>query len=52
MLFRSNSDYVKKFVLLKDCISPVPGFEKLQEQFIADMTAKGMKLSTTVDVLK
>jgi nicotinamidase-related amidase len=48
----SNADYVQKFTLLTDAISPVPGFEKLQEQFIADMTAKGMKLSTTVDVLK
>jgi nicotinamidase-related amidase len=48
----SNAEYVKKFTLLTDGVSPVPGFEKLQEQFIADMTALGMKLSTTVDVLK
>ena len=48
----SNADYVKKFVLLTDAISPVPGFEALQEQFIKDMTVRGMQLSTTVDVLK
>lgn len=42
-----NSDYVKKFTLLKDTISPVPMCEKLQDNFIAEMTARGMKMSTT-----
>lgn len=47
----SNAEYVKKFTLLTDAISPVPGFEALQEKFIADMTAMGMQLSTTDKVL-
>ncbi|MFA4971241.1 MAG: hypothetical protein WC683_01425 [bacterium] len=48
----SSADYVQKFVLLTDALSPVPGFEKLQEDFVAEMTAKGMQTSTTVDVLR
>lgn len=48
----SNSDYVKKFVLLKDCISPVPGFEKAQEDFIAEMTARGMRVTDSASYLK
>jgi len=46
-----NDDYVKKLVLLTDGTSPVPGFEKLQDEFIKKMTARGMQQSTTVDFL-
>ena len=42
-----NADYIKKIVLLTDTISPVPGFEKHQADFIAAMTARGMQTSTT-----
>jgi hypothetical protein len=38
-------------ILLTDVVSPVPGFERLQEDFLADLTAKGMQLSTTKEVL-
>jgi len=48
----SDKDYVKKFTLLTDAVSPVPGFEKLQADFISEMTARGMKLSTTSDVMR
>jgi len=48
----SNPDYIKKLVLLTDATSPVTGFEKNQEDFINEMTAKGMRVSTTVDYLK
>jgi nicotinamidase/pyrazinamidase len=48
----SDAGYVSKFTLLTDGTSPVPGFVPLQEQFVNDMTKRGMKLSTTVDVLK
>jgi nicotinamidase-related amidase len=41
------SDAVSKITLLTDTTSPVPGFEALQEQFIADLTARGMQLTTT-----
>jgi nicotinamidase-related amidase len=45
-------DIVKKLVLLTDATSPVPGSEKLQEDFIKEMTAKGMQLSTTDKFLR
>ena len=46
-----DDSYVKKLVLLKDATSPVPGFEKFQDDFIKEMTARGMQISTTVDFL-
>ena len=36
-----SPDEVKKFYLLKDCMSAVPGFEKLAEDFYRDMEAQG-----------
>jgi len=48
----SDREYVKKFVLLQDAISPVPGFEKLQSDFVSEMTARGMKIASTVDIMK
>lgn len=49
----NNPEHVKKMVLLTDATSPVPFpiFEKMAADFIRDMTAKGMKTSTTVDFL-
>lgn len=47
----SNPDFVNKMVLLTDATSNVDTFEKLGEDFIREMTAKGMKLSTTTDIL-
>lgn len=44
--------YIKKMVLLTDATSPVPGFESFQDAFIRDMTAAGMRLSTTTDFLR
>jgi nicotinamidase-related amidase len=46
-----DDSYVKKIVFLTDAVSPVPGFEKQQEDFIAEMTKRGMQLSTTKDFL-
>ena len=40
---------VSKIVLLTDATSPVPGFEPFQDDFLREMTARGMKLSTTTD---
>jgi len=45
----SDDSYVGKLVLLEDATSPVSGFESLQEDFIKEMTGRGMKLSTTID---
>ena len=47
----SNSDYIKKMVLLRDCMSSVPGFEKQGEDFIKDMTARGLSVSNSIDYL-
>ncbi len=44
-----NDDYVKKIVLLQDATSPVTGFENLQEDFIKEMTSKGMQVFNTAD---
>lgn len=42
-----SEDYVKKLVFLKDASSPVTGFENLEEKFLKEMTARGMKVATT-----
>jgi len=47
----SDPAYVAKMVLLTDATSPVPGFEAFQEDFVRDMTALGMRSSTTTDFL-
>ena len=47
-----DDSYISKIVLITDATSPVPGFEHLQDDFIKDMTARGMQLSTTTDFLK
>lgn len=46
----NDDSYIKKLVLLTDATSPVTGFEKLQSDFIDDMTKKGMQLATTADL--
>ncbi len=42
---------VSKIVLLTDATSPVTGFESFQDDFLREMTGRGMKLSTTTDFL-
>ena len=42
---------IGKLVLLEDATSPVTGFEQFQVDFIKVMTARGMKISNTVDFL-
>jgi len=42
-----NKEYIEKLVLLTDASSPVPGFANLTEDFIKDMSAKGMKTTIT-----
>lgn len=49
---------IKKMVLLQDATSDVPDlpgstmFKDMGEQFVSDMMAKGMQVSTTIDFLK
>lgn len=47
-----DDSYVKKMILLGDGTSPVPMFEKFQEDFIKEMTGRGMQISNTVEFLK
>lgn len=42
---------VAKMVLLTDATSSVAGFESLGEDFVRDMSSRGMRLATTTDVL-
>ena len=46
-----NTSYIKRLVLLEDATSPVPGFERFQSDFVKEMTAQGMQISTTRDFL-
>lgn len=47
-----SDDLIRKIVLLTDCMSPVPTFEKFQEDFFLDMKARGVQFSTSKDFLK
>ena len=47
----SDPKYIQKLTLLTDATSDVPGYEFLGDAFVKDLTAQGMKLSTTVDFL-
>ena len=42
---------IKKFILLEDCCSNVPGFEGLGRDFVKDMKARGMRTTTSTDYL-
>jgi nicotinamidase-related amidase len=44
-----GDDNVKKFTLLEDTASNVPGFEKLGRDFVTTMVKKGMRVTTTKD---
>lgn len=41
----------QKLVLLTDAFSPVPGFEALQDAFLAELTAAGARTATTEELL-
>jgi len=46
-----GDENIKKFVLLKDTCSNVPTFEKMGEEFVTEMTDRGMQMSTSTDFL-
>ena len=46
-----GEDNISKFVLLEDCSSNVAGSEFLGEQFVNEMVARGMRVTTSVDYL-
>ena len=45
--FFPGNSFAKKLVLLMDGTSPLAGFVPLQDQFIDEMTARGMEIATT-----
>ena len=47
----SDARFIEKLVLLTDATSPVTGFEHYQTDFMADMLARGMRTSTTLEIL-
>lgn len=47
----SDPAYLRKVVLLKDAMSCIPGFEQNFLNFVKDMEAKGMQVSTTKEFL-
>ena len=47
----SDDSLVKKLVLLTDATSDVTGFENFGEDFVKDMTKRGMQVTTTKDFL-
>lgn len=49
--FGDSYDF-SKWVLLEDCQSPVMGFEKLQVGAMTEMSAKGMRIMTSTEMLK
>lgn len=42
---------IRRLVLLEDATSPVPGFEQFQSDFIREMSARGMQVTTTREFL-
>lgn len=50
-VFGSGYDF-RKWVLLEDCQSPVPGFENLQDAAMGEMADKGMRIMTSTSLLK
>ena len=48
----SDPKYISKIHLLRDATGNVPGFEALGEDFVRELSAKGMKVTTTTDFIK
>lgn len=47
----SAPEYIRKIHLLTDATSNVPGFESLGEDFVREMTARGMQCTTTTEFM-
>jgi len=46
-----DDGFVRKLVLLTDATSGIPGFEPQAETFLRELTARGMRTSTTAEFL-
>lgn len=47
-----GEENISKLVLLDDCTSSVTGFENLGDDFVSEMTKRGLKVSNSKDFLK
>lgn len=47
----SDPKYVQKIHLLRDATGNVPGFDQYGEDFVKELTAKGMRITTTTEFL-
>ena len=47
-----DDSYVQKMAFLEDASSPVPTFEQFTEDFIKEMTGRGMKITKTTEWMK
>ncbi len=50
--FDARGIALDKLVLVTDCLSPVPGFEAQQQDFLERMRARGVQLQQSTDVLQ
>jgi nicotinamidase/pyrazinamidase len=48
---QADDSFIKKCVLLTDATSDVPGFEKYGEDFVKEMTKRGMRTTTCAEYL-
>ena len=48
---QQGRESLSRLVLLTDCMSPVPGFEAQQREFLAAMLARGARLATSTEIL-
>jgi len=46
-----DASWISKLVLLEDTTSPVPGFEPFEDAFLKELTAAGMRTSSTTALL-
>lgn len=47
-----GEENIKKFVFMEDTSSPVPGFEQQANDFLQEMSAKGMQIMKSTDFLR
>lgn len=45
--FFPNESYKQKLIIFEDCIAPVKGYEKFQEDFLSEMISKGIRVTTS-----
>lgn len=46
-----DPSYIKKLILLEDACSSIPGFENFADDFIRDLSGRGMRIARTTDFI-